>query len=82
MDKKIGEITHYFDKISVAVVKLTSSLKVGDSIRIETKDGDVNQTVSSMQVKHEEIQSAKKGDEVGLKTEKPVKEGNVVYLVK
>ena len=80
MDKKVGEVTHYFDKIGVAVIKLTGDLKVGDSIRIETAKGDFTQEVSSMQVDKEAIESAKKGQEVGMKVDEPVKEGNTVYL--
>jgi putative protease len=39
------------------------------------------QKVDSIQVEHEKIDSAKKGDVVGLKTEKEVKEGAEVYKV-
>ena len=79
-NKPIGKVTHYFDKIGVAVVKLSGPLKVGDSIRMETKDGEFKQAVESMQVEHKMIEKAKKGDEVGMKVDQPVKEGNKVYL--
>lgn len=81
MDKQIGKVTHYFDKIGVAVVKVNGSLKVGDQIKVKTHDGEFVQTIDSMQVEHESISEAKKNDEVGMKVEKPAKEGNVVYLV-
>jgi len=80
MDKKIGLVTHYFDKIGVAVIKLSGRLKVGDKIRIETPDGDFTQNVDSMQIDKESIQNAKKGQEVGIKVEESVKENNFVYL--
>lgn len=36
MDKKlIGMVSHFYPKISVAVVDLTDALKVGDKISIE-----------------------------------------------
>ena len=44
--KLIGEITHYFGKIKVAVVKLKGALKEGDKIRIVGgEDTDFEQTV-------------------------------------
>lgn len=77
--KPIGKITHYFDKISVAVVKLASPLKVGDKIKIEGHGNTVEQNVDSMQVEHEQIKEAKKGMEVGMKVTSPVKEGDLVF---
>jgi len=81
-DFKVGKVTHYFDKIGVAVLELTDSLAVGDTIRIVKNDGDdFTMTVQSMQVEHEQIQEAKKGDTVGLKVDQPVKESDEVFRV-
>ena len=80
-DTKIGEIIHYYDKIGVAVVKVLSSMKVGDKIKIAGHDNEFEQTVGSMQVEHESIDQAKKGDDVGMKVEQPVKSGDDVYKV-
>ena len=82
MEKLIGTITHYFGKISVAVLKVTDDeVKVGDSVHIKGKHTDFNQVIGSMQVEHESIETAKKGDEVGLKVENPVHEHDEVYKV-
>lgn len=81
-DFKVGKVTHYFDKIGVAVLDLTGNLAVGDTIRINRNNGeDLTMTVQSMQVEHEQIQEAKKGDTVGLKVEEAVKEGDEVFKV-
>ena len=64
----------------MGVLELEGSLKVGDSLIIAASAGDFEQGVDSMQVEHDQVQSAKKGDAVGLKVDKPVKQGNVVYL--
>jgi len=81
-DFKVGKVTHYFDKIGVAVVELTGALAVGDNIRVSRKNGEeFTITVSSMQVEHEQIQEAKKGDTVGLKVDQTVKEGDEVFKV-
>ena len=80
-EKQIGKITHFFDKISVAVIELTAGLKVGETIHIVGGQRDFTQTVDSMQVEHQSILKAKKGDQVGLKVGQPVKEGDKVYKV-
>ena len=78
--KQIGEITHYFGKIGVAVVKLSGKLNVGDEIVISGRGQEFEQAVSSMQVEHEQVEKAKKGESVGMKVEQAVKEGDGVYL--
>lgn len=82
-DLKIGVITHYYDKIGVAVVKLSKGdLKIGDTVKIVDKSGDeFTQTVNSMQIERADIEIAKARDEFGLKVEKAVKEGAVIYKV-
>jgi len=77
--KPVGEITHYFQNISVAVVKLKGALKAGDEIRIAGGETDFNQKVKSMQVDHKEVRQAKKGKSVGLKVDQKVREGYKVY---
>ena len=79
--KKIGTVTHYYDQISVAIIKLETGLKIGDAIKFQGKTTDLTQTVNSIQVDHQDIQEAKKGDEVGVKVDQPVKVKDQVYLV-
>lgn len=80
---KIGKITHYFDKIGVGVLVLTdSNVKVGDTIQIGEEGTGFTQPIDSMQVEHQQVITAKIGDEVGLKVTQPAKEGDLVYLVK
>lgn len=81
-DVKVGQVTHYYDKIGVAVVELTDSLSVSDKIKFIRGGEDLfEQEVTSMQVEHEQVQEAKKGDAVGLKTDQEVKDGAEVYKV-
>lgn len=78
--KLVGEVTHYFGKIGVAVLKLSDTLKVGDQIKIVGKEGEeFTQTVESMQIEHQNVQEAKAGDLIGLKVAQKVKEGYKVY---
>ena len=80
-EKLIGKITHYFGKIGVAVIELSDTLKVGDTIHIKNSDRDFSQQVSSMQIEHEQVESAGAGKSVGLKVDQKVHEGDEVYLV-
>ncbi len=79
--KLIGKITHYFGKIGVAVVDLTDNLKVGETIRIVGGNTDFSQTVESMEVEHQKVQEAKKGDSVGMKVNEKVREEYPVYKI-
>jgi translation elongation factor EF-Tu-like GTPase len=77
--KLIGKITHYFGNIGVGVIELDGTLKVGDTIRIIGGETDFTQTVESMEVEHKKVETAKKGEGVGLKVGQKVREGYKVY---
>ena len=80
--KLIGKITHYFSQIDVAVIELSDTLKVGDNIRIiGGEDTDFTQNVESMEMEHEKVETAKKGQAIGLKVGQKVREGYKVYKV-
>ncbi len=82
MEKKlIGKISDYLSKIGVAIVELSDTLSVGDSISIEGTATNVQQTVNSIQIEHESVDSAEKGSSVGLKVDNVVKRGDNVYKI-
>ncbi len=76
---EVGQITHFFAKINVAVVDLTLQIAVGDTIAIKGPTTDFTQTVESMQIEHEGVKEAKAGQSVGLKVNQRVKEKDIVY---
>jgi translation elongation factor EF-1alpha len=79
---KVGVVSHYYDKIHVAVVELSSDLSLGEKIKFTRGGEDLfEQTVKSMQIEHNKIDSAKKGDIIGLEVEGDVKEGAEVYKI-
>lgn len=82
MDLKVGKVSHYYNKIGVAVVDVSGTLKVGDKIKISGHDKEFTQEVTSMQIEYKAIDRAKKGDNIGLKVDQPVKDNDVVYKVK
>lgn len=80
-EKEIGVISHYFGKVSVGIIELADSLKVGDTIHIAGAHDDFTQTIDSMQIEHENVDEAKKGDSVGVKVAQRVHPNDKVYKV-
>ncbi len=81
LGKEIGKIAHYYTKIGVAVIELTDTLKVGDTIRVKGATSDFTQTVDSMQIEHEKVKEAKKGQSIGLKVPEHARGGDAVFKV-
>jgi putative protease len=79
--KLVGKITHYFTNIGVAVIELEDTLKVGDEISIEGATTNFTQKIESMQIEHNSVEEAKKGDSIGLKVVDRVREGDQVFKV-
>ena len=77
--EKVGEITHYFTRIGVAVVDLSGSLKVGDRIAIKGMTTNFEMTIGSMQVEGVNIEEAGAGDDIGMKVDDRVRQGDIVY---
>lgn len=79
--KAIGKVTHYFDKLGVAVIALDKgkTVKKGDKLQFKGHTTDFSQVVSSLQVDHQEVEAVKAGDDFGIKVDKPVREGDPVY---
>jgi len=81
-EKKIGKITHYFDKIKVVVVKLSDNLSVGETIRIVGGENtDFKQKIASMELDGEKIKKAKKGKQIGIRVKDRAREGYKVFKV-
>jgi cytidylate kinase len=76
---EIGRITHFFSKISVAVIQLKAPLSVGDTIVVKGPNTDFEQVVDSMQIEHNNVQRADKGQSIGLKVAQRVRETDAVY---
>jgi len=80
--KLIGKVSHYFSKIGVAVIELSGSLSIGDTVRIVGgEETDFEQTIDSMEMEHEKIEKAKKGDAIGTKVKEKVREGYRVFKI-
>ena len=76
---EIGRITHFFSKISVAVIELKAPLKVGDTIVVKGPTTDFQQVVESMQIENKNVQTGEAGQSIGLKVIQRVRETDAVY---
>jgi len=79
METMIGRVTHYYPKVGVAVVVLEDHLAFGDLIHIKGPSDDFHQTVGSMEIDHEKITDADKGDDIGIKVNQRAHPGDSVY---
>jgi translation initiation factor IF-2 len=80
MDERlIGSVTHFFAKPMVCAIKLEDELRVGDLVAFRGHTTDLQQEVSSIQIEHEQVESAAAGAEVGVKVDDRVREGDSVY---
>lgn len=80
--EKIGSITHFYPKPSVAIIELSATLNKGDKIVIKGSTTNIEQTVDSMEIEHKQIPNAQGGQSVGMKVNGRVRDGDIVYRVK
>lgn len=76
-----GTCDGYFDKIDVAVIKVTSAIREGDILIFEKDDGLFQQPIQSMQQNHRGISLARSGADIGVKVCMKPKVGTPVYKV-
>jgi hypothetical protein len=81
MEIRIGTVTHYFNRISVAVLKLSGELRVGDKVLFLGRTTDFTQAVTSMEIEHHKIATAGSGMEVAVKVADTVHCGDEVYKI-
>ena len=76
---QIGHVTHYLDKISVAIVMLSAPLKIGDHVIIEGEGELFIQEAEEMQIDRQPVNKAKKGAHIGLKVYRAAKVNGSIY---
>ena len=79
---EVGVIQHYFSNIGVAALEITNGeVAVGDTIHIKGHTTDLSTTIDSMQIEHETVPKAKKGDAIGIRVTEKVREHDKVFKV-
>jgi len=82
MEERIGSVIRFFEKTSVAAVKLEfGDLSVGDTVRIKGSSSDFTQKIEMMEFDHQPVQKAIRGQFTGIKLSHPVKPFDLVYKV-
>ena len=81
MEVEIGEVTHYFGNLKVAVMEINTEVKLGDEIHIKGATTDFIQKVASMQVDNKEVETAGPGADVAVLVDGRVREGDAVFKV-
>jgi len=80
LEERIGVVTHYFNHLSVATLRLESGrLRVGDVIHIRGHTTDFSQKVESLEVNHAVVTEVGPNDDFGLKVLEPTREHDVVF---
>jgi selenocysteine-specific translation elongation factor len=80
-EKSVGKIIHYYTNIGVGIIELFDTLNAGDKIHVKGSSTDFEQTVDSMQVEHQNVETAKAGESIGVKLNEKVREGDEVFKV-
>ncbi len=80
-EKEIGMVSGYFAHVSVAAIKLTGKLKVGERVHIKGHTTDIEEEVDRIEINNKEVSEGKKGDHVGIKVAEKVRPNDKVFLM-
>jgi putative protease len=80
-ERRVGTVTHYFDKLGVAAIDLTDKLRVGDRVHITGHTTDLTTTIDRMQVDHTDVQEAGPGQDVAAHVGEKVRQHDAVLVV-
>ena len=79
---EIGKVEDYYNQIGVVAIEVTGDhVAVGDTVHFHGHTTDFTQTVNSMQIGHNPVQEAHKGDEIGIKVRERVRNHDRVFRV-
>jgi putative protease len=79
--KRVGKVTHYFDHLNVAVLALTESLRVGETLHFLGHATDFKQQVTSLQIEHKAVETAKPGEDVAMKVDQRVHPNDAIFKI-
>ena len=79
--KRVGKVTHYFDHLNVAVVALTEGIRVGETLHFLGHSTDFKQQVTSLQIEHKAVETAKPGEDVAMKVDQRVHPNDAIFRI-
>jgi hypothetical protein len=77
----LGRVEDFFAHIGVIAITLKSSLRVGQAIHVKGHTTDFTEPVASMQIEHQSVAEAAKGDSVGIKISGVARKRDWVFRV-
>ena len=81
-EQEIGYVSKYFGQISVAAIEIIAGkIGVGDKIHIKGHTTDINEKIQSLQIEHNAVENAKKGDSIGIKVTEKVRRKDKVLKI-
>jgi hypothetical protein len=82
-EERVGIVTHYYNHLMVAIVKLESgSIGLGDVVHVKGHTSDFTQTIDSLEVEHVHVNAVNPGQSFGLRVKDHAREHDVVFKVK
>lgn len=79
--KICGICEGYFEKIQVAIIKVTSPIKKTDTLIFEKEGGLFQQPIATMQIDRKDVSLARSGSDIGMKVVMQPKVGTNVYKI-
>jgi len=80
-ETEIGTVSTYFSHVDVAAIKLSRSLSKGQHIHIKGNTTDFQIKVDTIQIDRKNVNSAEKGDHIGIKVPEKVRSKDKVFLI-
>lgn len=81
-EEEIGQVDHYFGHAHIAGIWLKNGkLKLGDRLHIVGHTTDLEATVTSMQIEHQDVREAPRGAHVGIPVDGKVREHDRVFII-
>ena len=81
-EEKIGFVSNYYGKISVAAVEMTDgTVSLGDTLHFLGHTTNFESKVESMQIEHKSVTEVKKGESVGVKISEKARAGDKVFKI-
>ncbi|MGD8812949.1 MAG: hypothetical protein PVI78_00580 [Anaerolineales bacterium] len=77
--ERVGEVIHFYGKISVGVLRCAKELHVGDVVHFLGRHTDFEQEITSMQIEHEPVEKVAAGGEVAIKVKQRVRRGDKIF---
>jgi putative protease len=78
--KDIGQVVNFYNKVSVAELRIWDDLKIGDKIMIQGETtGSITHTIDSMQIEGKDVMEASKNSNVGVLMPSKVRKNDFVY---